>query len=308
MNKVIVLAGPTAVGKTKFSLAIAKEFNCEIVGCDSMQLYKYMDIGSAKPTPEEMAMVKHHLVDCVDPKSIFSVAKYQKKALEAIDQILSEGKTPLVTGGTGLYLNSIMYKMDFAGTTINPKLRKELEEEAAKYGNMYVHNKLEYLDPKTAARIHPNNLKKTIRAIETIMAGRKIKAFQQCYEKNDKYEFLLIGITREREELYSRIDDRVEELIDVGLIEEVEALYDMGLNSSYTSMKGIGYKELMDHLEGKTGLNDAIRLIKRNTRHYAKRQMTWFKRYEDMKWFDLSEYESDEKAIEEIIEWIKINA
>lgn len=310
MNKIIVLAGPTAVGKTKYSLEIAKAFDCEIVSCDSMQLYKSLDIGSAKPTKEEQSQVKHYLVDQFDPKKPFSVATYQEEATKAIDEIVSKGKTPLITGGTGLYLNSLIYDMDFSGTSANLELRKGLEHDASVFGNEFVYEKLMALDPVAASRIHPNNLKKVIRAIEAATAGNSIKDFNNCQKKNPNYDVLLLCLTRDREELYDRINQRVDILIEEGLVEEVKSLMDMGLKSSDISMKGIGYKEIIDYLEGQYDLETAIDLVKKNTRHYAKRQITWFKRYEDMKWFDISTFQSEDQALEAIIgeinSWIQI--
>ena len=308
MNKAIVIAGPTAVGKTQYSIKIAKAMGCEIVSCDSMQLYKHMDIGSAKPTPYEIEQVRHYLVDEFDPLKPFSVSTYQKHALKAMKEITDKGKTPLITGGTGLYLNSLIYEMDFSLASEDSELRDELINQASLFGKDYIHKKLEEIDPEAAARIHPNNLKKVIRAIEAATAGRNIKDFNHCQKKNPDYDFTMVCITRDREELYDRINNRVDILIDLGLVDEVKHLMEMGLTYDDISMKGIGYKEIIQHLNGETSLEEAIDLVKRNTRHYAKRQITWFKRYEDMKWFNISEYNSDEEAIEEIINWLTTNA
>lgn len=305
MKKIIVLAGPTAVGKTKYSIEIAKAMDCEIVSCDSMQLYKHLDIGSAKPTEEELAQVKHYLVDQFDPKKPFSVATYQEHALYAIEKIHSKGKTPLISGGTGLYLNSLIFDMDFSGTSANLQLRKGLEHDAQAFGNEFVYEKLVALDPLTAERIHPNNLKKVIRAIEAATAGSTIKDFNNCSNANPNFDIFMICLTRDREELYDRINKRVDILVQQGLIEEVKGLMESGLKASDISMKGIGYKEIIDYLDGQYDLETAIDLVKKNTRHYAKRQITWFKRYEDMKWYNLSQYETDEDALNDIMQEIK---
>ena len=302
---IIVVAGPTAVGKTKYAIAVAKAFDGEIVSCDSMQLYQYMDIGSAKPTVEERAQVKHYLVDEIDPQQPFSVAEYQRRAKDAIEHIFCEGKTPVIAGGTGLYLNSLLYEMDFAGAPQEPELRKTLEEEAMVLGPEYLHKKLESVDPQAAARIHPNNVKKVIRALESASLGNKIGDFRNCTEKCKNYHAILIGLTRNRDELYDRINKRVDLLVEQGLFQEVEELLDRGLTEEDISMKGIGYKEVIGFFDGIYTQEEAIELIKKNTRHLAKRQLTWFRRYEEMQWFNLSGYGSDEDAIEDIIKWLK---
>ena len=293
MRKLIAVAGPTAVGKTKYAIETAKAFNGEIVSCDSMQLYKYMNIGSAKPTPEEQAEVKHWLVDEIDPKEPFSVARYAQMAKAAIEDIFSRGKTPVIEGGTGLYLNSLLYEMDFSGASVDTELRDTLLNEAELFGPEYIYNKLKEADPKAAERIHPNNVKKVIRALEGAISGKNIVDFKNCQEKCKDYDTILIGLTRNRPELYDRINQRVDIMIEEGLFHEVEELLEMGLDESDISMKGIGYKEIIGYFDGLYGQKEAIELIKKNSRHLAKRQLTWFRRYEDTKWFNLSEYESD---------------
>ena len=305
MREIIVVAGPTAVGKTKYAIALAKAFDGEIVSCDSMQLYKYMNIGSAKPTHAERAEAVHHLVDETDPKEPFSAAKYSKMAKEAIEDIFSRGKTPIVSGGTGLYLNSLLYDMDFSNAPKNEELRETLEKEAELFGPEYIYNKLCEIDPETAKRIHPNNLKKVIRALEGASSGSSITDFKNCTKKCTDYDAVLIGLTRNREELYERINRRVDIMVEEGLFHEVEDLLEMGLAEEDISMKGIGYKEIIGFFDGLYGREEAIDLIKKNSRHLAKRQLTWFRRYEDMKWFNISEYKGDEEAIEDILIWLK---
>lgn len=304
-REIIVVAGPTAVGKTRFAIDVALAFQGEIVSCDSMQLYRYMDIGSAKPTPQEQAQVKHYLVDMIDPAQPFSVAEYQKLAKEAIEHIFSEGKTPVIAGGTGLYLNSLLYNMDFGSAPQDTTLRQTLEKEVELFGPQYLYRKLEEVDPAAAARIHPNNVKKVIRALEGAASGNPIGDFRNCTEKCKDYHPILIGLTRNREELYDRINQRVDLLVKEGLFQEVEDLLDRGLTEDDISMKGIGYKEIIAYFDGLCSREEAIDLIKKNTRHLAKRQLTWFRRYEDMTWFNLSEYGSDEEAAEDIIRWLK---
>ncbi len=304
-REIIVVAGPTAVGKTKYAIEAALAVGGEVVSCDSMQLYKYMDIGSAKPTPEEQAQVKHYLVDQIDPSQPFSVAEYQTLAKSAIEEIFAKGKTPVIAGGTGLYLNSLLYEMDFGEAEADPALRQQLEREAAEFGPEYIHNKLKEADPVAAERIHPNNVKKVIRALEGALSGSPIKEFSAVQTRCADFDAVLIGLTRDRAELYDRINLRVDILVKQGLFEEVQGLLERGLTESDISMKGIGYKEIISYYNGEYSREEAIDLIKKNTRHLAKRQLTWFRRYDDMKWLNISEFGSDEEAIEEMITWLK---
>lgn len=305
MKKILVIAGPTAVGKTKFAIEAAKAVDGEIVSCDSMQLYKYMDIGSAKPTPQELSQVRHHLVDIVDPAEPFSVALYQKMANAAIEDIFSRGKIPIIAGGTGLYLNSLLYDMDFASAPCDMDLRKSLEKEAELMGGDYLHKKLQEVDSQAAERIHPNNIKKLIRALECANTGTNIKDFGACGHKRKDYERNLIGLTRNRDELYDRINKRVDILVQQGLFKEVEELLERGLTEDDISMKGIGYKEIIGYFDGLYTKEHAIDLIKKNTRHLAKRQLTWFRRYEDMKWLNISDFAKEEDAVREMLLWLK---
>lgn len=305
MNKIIVIAGPTAVGKTKYAIEVAKVVDGEILSCDSMQLYKYMDIGSAKPTAEEKGQAVHHLVDVIHPGEDFSVAIYQKMAIAAINDIIKRGKIPVISGGTGLYLNSILYDMDFSGANEDKEYRNQLYDLAKIKGPEYVHGMLKDLDLNAYKRIHPNNLKKVIRALEGAKSGNKIMNFKLAERPNMKFSPILICLNRNREELYERINKRVDIMIDEGLVNEVRAILNMGLSEAHISMKGIGYKEIISYLKGEITLEDAIELIKKNTRHLAKRQITWFKRYDEMKWFNLSDFKNDEEGISEVVTWIK---
>lgn len=299
--KLIVLAGPTAVGKTEFAIEIAKRLVGEIVNCDSMQIYKHMDIGSAKPTKEERREVPHHLVDFIDPTEEFSVAKYQKYARECIIDISRRGKVPILSGGTGLYIDSVIYDMDFSNKPVGGifnKRREELYRIAEEEGNEALHAKLAELSSKRAGEIHPNNIKKVVRAIEILESGENPGDFEGL--KNRKYKDFdakLFCLNRDREELYDRINKRVDILMDRGLMSEIRALLGMGISADDISMKGIGYKEMLSYMNGECDLDTAVELIKRNSRRFAKRQLTWFKKYDDMTWINLS-HQSFEEAIE----------
>ena len=305
-NTVIAVAGPTAVGKTKFAIEVARRFDGEVVSCDSMQLYKFMNIGSAKPDAEELAQVKHHLVDIIDPRVPFSVAEYQQLAKAAIADVMSRGKVPVISGGTGLYLNSLIYDMDFSSNPGDLTYRKELEKIAEEEGTEAVHRMLQNEDPDAAALIHPNNTKRIIRALERLHDGEgNVRPFSGILKETDDYEMILVGLTRERQELYDRINARVDILINNGLVDEVKELMTMGLTSDDISMKGIGYKEIIAFLNNEYDLATAVDTVKKNTRHYAKKQLTWYRRYDKINWLNISEFNSDEEAIEELISWLE---
>lgn len=306
MNReIIVICGPTAVGKTEYAVETALQFSGEVISCDSMQLYKYMDIGSAKPTLEERAKVPHHLVDCIEPDEMFTVFKYQQMAKAAIEDIFSRGKTPVIAGGTGLYLNSLLYDMDFSAPPGDEEFRNQLYREAEENGPEFIYEKLRIYAPDVAERIHPNNIKKVVRALEAAHNGERIKDFSKDPVPTKDYDVKMIALTRNRDELYDRINRRVDLLVEQGLFEEVESLLQRGLTESDISMKGIGYKEIIGYFGGRYTKEDAIELVKKNTRHYAKRQITWFKRYKEMKWFNISEYKSNEDCQKEIFAWLK---
>ena len=303
-RKIIVIAGPTACGKTEYAIRVAENISGEIVSCDSMQIYKYMSIGSAKPTEEELARAKHWLVDEIDPREDFSVARYRDMAKAAINDILIRGKIPVIAGGTGLYLNSLLYDMDFSEADRDMELRQTLMDEADLFGPEYVYKKLEAIDPVKASKIHPNNLKKVIRALEGTSLGKGIAEFSELTSRTRDYEVLLIGLTRDREELYDRINRRVDIMVEQGLFKEVEELLEMGLQEEDISMKGIGYKEVIAFYDGQLTMEEAIDKIKQNTRHLAKRQLTWFRRYDDMHWINITEL-GDEGALNKIMDLIK---
>ena len=297
---VYIITGPTAVGKSSVAIEFAKKINGEIINCDSVQLYKYMDIGSAKPSEDELRSVKHHLYSVVDPDYNMTAATYQKLVFACIDNVISRGKIPVVCGGTGLYINSIMYKMDFAGETDDGTRRKELEKMAEENGKEYMHHYLAGIDPKTAEKIHPNNIRKVIRAIEAFELGDGIKTLNDC-EPNSDYDFRFFALRMDRELLYSRINNRVNELMNKGLLNEVKFLVKFGFKDA-PALKSIGYKELIEYLDGEVDLDTAIDNIKKNTRHYAKRQYTWFNRYDNVNWLDVDAFDEPAKIADQIID------
>ena len=301
----IILTGPTAVGKTDLSIKLSKSLNAEIISADSMQIYKYMDIGSAKVTKEEMDGVVHYMIDEVTPDVPFSVSEFQMRSEKYIEEINKKGKNVLITGGTGLCLNSLIYNMDFAKSNANNEIREKLEQELAENGIDYMHEKLRGLDEEAANRIHKNNTKRVIRAIEVCMSGQKMNDFSKDLRYNEKYKPIIIVLNRDREVLYQRINKRVDIMLENGLLDEVKELLKMGYTKDMISMQGIGYKEMIKYLDGEYTYDEAIEIIKRDSRRYAKRQLTWFKRYQDAKWFDLDKYQDIEILKEDIINHIE---
>lgn len=304
MENVIIIAGPTASGKTGLSIELAKEIGGEIVSADSMQLYKYMDIGTAKPDEKEMSGIKHYLIDEIYPDEDFSVARYQEMALKYIKEILEKGKRPIVVGGTGLYINSLIYNINFTETISDWDLRERLKKEALEYGNEYLYERLKRIDPEAAQKIHLNDLKRIIRAIEVYEYTKTpISKHQEVSRENPPiYNFAVFGLKMGRERLYERINKRVDSMFERGLIDEVKKLVDLGYEGNSTAMQALGYKEVLSYLRGEITLDEAVYIIKRDTRHYAKRQITWFKRVENMRWIDLDE----EEDLDDIIKNIKI--
>ena len=301
----IILTGPTAVGKTALSIELAKDLNAEIISADSMQIYEYMDVGSAKVTKDEMEGVVHHMIDEVKPDFPFSVSEFQSRANKYIKEIDEKGKTVLVTGGTGLYLNSLIYNMDFAKSNSNSKLREELEKELEENGIDYMHEKLKSLDEDAASRIHKNNTKRVIRALEVCLDGKKMQDFSTDLRYNENYEPIIIVLNRDREILYDRINKRVDIMMENNLVYEVKNLLNMGYSKDLISMQGIGYKEIIKYLEGEYSLDEAVEIIKRDSRRYAKRQITWFKRYKESKWFDLGNYDNIETLKKDILNYVE---
>lgn len=302
----VILCGPTAVGKTKLSIDLAKAINGEIISADSMQVYKYMDIGSAKIMPEEMEGVKHHLINILDPHDEFSVADFKANAKRCVEEIASRGHIPMLVGGTGFYVQALLYDIDFeSGEGANNKLRSELELIAKEKGPEALFEILRSKDPKSCEVIHMNNIKKVIRAIEyfeetnTPISDHN----EEMHKKESIYNFAYFVLNDDREKVYANIDKRVDIMVSNGLVDEVKKLKSMGLNREYVSMHGLGYKEIDEYLDNVISLEDAIYKIKRDTRHFAKRQITWFKREKEVIWLDKPSFEyNDEKIIGHIKE------
>lgn len=295
----IVLTGPTAVGKTSLSIALAKAVNGEIISADSMQVYKKMDIGSAKIRPEEMNGVKHYLVDVLDPKEEFHIVKFQQMAKEAMEEIYAKGKIPILVGGTGFYIQAVTKDIDFTEAEQENEYRKELEVLAKEKGGEYLHEMLKEVDPKSAEAIHSHNVKRVIRALEFYHQNQTpISAHNEEQKKNESpYRLAYFVLNMSREFLYKRIDLRVDQMLEEGLLEEVKDLQKEGCCRGMVSMQGLGYKEILDYLEGKYSLEEAVRILKRDTRHFAKRQLTWFRREQEVTWVDKEKFDYEENQI-----------
>ncbi len=295
----IILTGPTAVGKTSLSIQLAKAVNGEIISADSMQVYRHMDIGSAKVTPEEMDGVPHHLIDILEPWDEFNVVVFQQKAKAAMEEIYKRGHVPVVAGGTGFYIQALLYDIDFKENEEGNQIRMELEALAEEKGNEYLHQLLQEVDPESAKAIHANNRKRVIRALEYYrQTGEKISSHNEAErQKESPYDFLYYVLNTERAALYQRIDRRVDNMLADGLVEEVQKLKDMGCSRSMVSMQGLGYKEILDYLDGTISLEEAVYILKRDTRHFAKRQLTWFRRERDVRWLNLPDFENDPKRV-----------
>lgn len=295
----VVLTGPTAVGKTALSIALAKAINGAIISADSMQVYKHMDIGSAKIMPEEMDGVTHYLVDEFEPDEEFHVARFVERSKECLEEIYTNGQVPIIVGGTGFYIQALLYDIDFSKQDANTEYRSELEALAQEKGAEHLHMMLKEVDPESAEAIHANNIKRVIRALEFYhLTGQKISEHNETErQKESPYNFAYFVLTDDRARLYERIDKRVDIMVERGLVEEVEKLKNMGYHREMVSMQGLGYKEILDYLDGKITLEEAVYIIKRETRHFAKRQLTWFRRESDVIWFDRQDYAQSEEAI-----------
>lgn len=307
-NKLIILAGPTASGKTSVSIDLAKRLGGEIISADSMQVYKYMDVGTAKISVEEMQGVKHHLMDVLDPKEDFNIVKFQNMVKCSIEEIVKNGHIPILVGGTGFYIQSIIYDIDFNNEDDNSSVRKKLEEEYDTFGADFMYEKLKKIDSVSAQTIHKNNKKRIIRAIEYFLINNEpISSHNEVQrEKKSPYDYRFFVLNPPRDILYERINKRVDIMVENGLVDEVKKLREMGLSMANISMQGIGYKEIIEYLDGEVSLETAIENIKQNTRHMAKRQMTWFKREKGVIYVDPFLFESNEKIVDYMIEKINL--
>ena len=295
----IVLTGPTAVGKTKLSIELAKAVGGEIISADSMQVYKYMDIGSAKIRPEEMDGVPHYLVDVLDPAEEFHIVKFQKMAKEAMEQIYANGHIPILVGGTGFYIQAIVKDIDFTENEENKAVREKWEQFAKDYGADALHEELRKIDPKSADVIPAGNIKRIVRALEFYeLSGKRISEHNEEQKaKESPYNYAYFVLNDHRNLLYDRIEKRIDEMVKEGLVEEVEGLKMHGFTKNMVSMQGLGYKEILDYLNGNLTLEEAIYILKRDTRHFAKRQLTWFKREQSVIWVNKYDYDYDNKKI-----------
>ena len=303
MKDLIVLTGPTAVGKTSLSIALAKAVDGEIISADSMQVYKYMNIGTAKITEEEKCGIPHFLIDELEPDEEFNVTIFKNKVMGYIEDIKSRGKVPIIVGGTGFYIQSVIYDINFNEYGDDSNVRKKYEAMAETIGKSELHKKLALVDREYADSVSENNVKKVVRALTFFeMTGEKLSEHNKRErERSSPFDFAYFVLTMDRKKLYERIDKRVDLMFDMGLVDEVKALMAKGYDKSLVSMQGIGYKEVIDYLNGETSLEECIDIIKRDTRHFAKRQLTWFKREKVVTYIDKDEFVSEDKCLKEML-------
>ena len=299
-EKLLVIVGPTAVGKTALSIELAQMLKGEVISGDSMQVYRGMDIGTAKITPVEMQGIPHHLIDIHNPDHPFSVAEFQVRATELIKEINLRNHLPMIVGGTGLYIQSVLYQYEFSEVGQDEMLRKQLEDFVELHGREQLHDRLLKIDPITGQRLHPNDVKRVIRALEIYELTGATMAEYQKRSKKSPYELCLLGLTMDRERLYERVNARVDSMIEQGLVKEVERLLTQGYSKDLISMQAIGYKELVEYLEGSGSLSEAIEAIKKNSRNFAKRQLTWFRSMKEIQWIDMAHEIEKEKIVENI--------
>lgn len=293
-QNLLVIAGPTAVGKTILSIEIAKQFNGEIISGDSMQVYKGMDIGTAKITTEEMQGIPHYLIDCYSPDQYFSVADFQEVATQMISEINSKEKLPIIVGGTGLYIKSVTHQYKFSEATADEEYREYLSLFVEKEGKDALYQNLVAIDPLTALKLHPNDVKRVIRALEVYHStGKTMSQLLEIQNSETPYNLLIIGLTMDRVKLYERINERVDRMLELGLIDEVRDLLEQGYDESYNSMQGIGYKEVIQYLRGEIDYETTVALIKQGSRNYAKRQLSWFRQMSEINWFDVTNTDAD---------------
>ena len=303
----IILTGPTAVGKTALSIGLAKAVDGEIISADSMQVYRKMNIGTAKIQQSEMQGVRHHLIDILDPGEDFNVVLFKKYALEAMKDIYSRGKIPVVVGGTGFYIQALLYDINFEDNDNDMSYREELQTLAAEHGNSYIHDMLAGVDPESAEKIHENNVKRVIRALEFYKkTGTKISEHNEAEsQKESPYNFEYFVLNDDRQKLYDRIDRRIDIMLEDGLLDEVKSLVDEGNSRDLVSMQGLGYKEMIDYIQERYTLDEAVYTLKRDTRHFAKRQVTWFKREKQVTWVNKNEFDSEADILSFMIERLR---
>jgi tRNA dimethylallyltransferase len=288
--KLLVLVGPTAVGKTGLSLRLAADLGAEIISGDSMQVYRGMDIGTAKATAEEQSLVPHHMIDIHDPDYPFSVAEFQERVRHLILDIHDRGKLPFIVGGTGLYVESVCYDFQFSESGSDEAFREEQQLFADQHGAEALLEKLRMIDPESAERLHPNDVRRVIRALELYhLTGERLSERLKVQKKQSPYELCIVGLTMDRALLYKRIEERIDLMLEEGLVNEVRHLLDQGYGKQYISMQGLGYKEIIDYLEERMSWEETVQLLKRDTRHFAKRQLSWFRHMKDIEWVDMSE-------------------
>lgn len=299
----IVILGPTACGKSALAVRIAQTCGGEVVSGDSMQVYRRMDIGTAKITLQEAAGIPHWLIDIREPDESFSVADFRQEAISCIDDIIARGRQPILCGGTGLYINSLLQEYHFsAASGADQRIREQLRQELRQYGGQALHDRLRQIDPAAAERIHVNDAHRLIRALEVwYTAGVTISSLREGIGSPPPYRPLLIGLTRDRENLYRRIETRIDLMLELGLVEEVAALLESGISRDAVSMQGLGYRQIAAYLQGETTLDEAVVLLKRDTRRFAKRQLTWFRRDQRIRWFNLDEYPDEDRLLQEVL-------
>lgn len=299
IQKIPVIVGATATGKTETGVLLAKAINGEIISADSMQIYQKMDIGTAKPTKEERQDIPHHMIDCIAPDEDYSVARYKKEAFQTIEEILNRQKVPIIVGGTGLYINSLTLPWGFSRKDKNETIRQQLEKESVEGKGEQLYQRLENIDPEAAQKIHPNNQRRVIRALEIYYATGKTKTELDAEERKIElpYAYHMMGIEMDRTYLYERINQRIDLMTEAGLIEEVRRLLDQGYNEELIAMKAIGYKEFIPYFKKEQSLEETIRILKRDTRHFAKRQLTWFRKDERIRWFHVDKTTDKKKLV-----------
>ena len=300
-RKVIIITGPTCSGKTKIGISLAEKLYTEIISADSRQLFKFLNIGTAKPTTDELQLVKHHFIDFLKPDEDYNVSRFETDSLKIIDKLFVNGRTPIVVGGSGLYIKALTEGI-FNSVDVDDDYRAELKGKREKFGNEYLYEELKKVDPQSASGMLPQNWKRVMRALEVFhLTGESIWKFQENYERKTDYKFILFGLNWEREKLYRNIENRVDEMIKDGLVDEVKNILSLGYSKNINSLNTVGYKEIISYLENEITFERAVELIKRNTRRYAKRQMTWFRKTENINWLACDENTTSEQLVSLII-------